>query len=454
MIITKLALPRRTFLRGVGASLALPLLDAMVPALTAVAQTAARPVQRLGFVYIPNGAVLDHWTPLRTGTQFDLPAILSPLASLRDHLVVVSGLGLKAAEAMGDGGGDHSRAPAAWLNAVHPKKTEGADVRAGMTADQIAARALGQHTPLASLEVCLEPGDLAGSCGGAGYSCVYVNTISWRTETTPVPMENNPRIVFERLFGNGASVDERLAELRADRSLLDSVTAEIAALNRTLGSQDRDRVTEYVDAIRDIERRIQKAESRNATAVDLPLPSRPTGIPRDFEEHIKLMYDLQAIAFQADLTRVITFLTGRETSQRTHPQIGVPDPHHSTSHHQDDPQKIAKLVKINTYHVDLFRYFLERLRATPDGDGNLLDHSLILYGGGISDGNLHDHSPLPLVLAGGGAGRVKGGRHLAYPKDTPLANLLITLLDKSGVPPPDRIGDSTGPLDVDTLAGV
>lgn len=454
MIIMKLALPRRTFLRGIGASLGLPLLDAMLPALTATARSAARPVQRLGFIYIPNGAVLDQWTPRQTGADFELPVILSPLAPLRDRLVVISGLGLKAAEAMGDGGGDHSRAPAAWLNAVHPKKTEGADVQAGTTADQIAARELRQHTPLASLEVCLEPGDLAGSCGGAGYSCVYVNTISWRTATTPVPMENNPRIVFERLFGNGASAAERSADLRADRSLLDSVTAEIAALNRTLGPQDRDRLAEYVEAIRDIEQRIQTAEARNATSIDLPLPSRPTGIPADFEEHIKLMYDLQALAFQADLTRVITFLTGRETSQRTHPQIGVPDPHHSTSHHQDDPQKIAKLVKINTYHVDLLRYFLERLRATPDGDGTLLDHSLILYGGGISDGNLHDHSPLPLVLAGGGAGRVKGGRHLAYRKDTPLANLLITLLDKSGVRAPEQLGDSTGPLNLEDLPGV
>ena len=452
MIVTKLALPRRTFLRGFGASLALPLLDAMVPALTAVSQSAARPVPRLGFVYIPNGAVLDQWTPRTVGRGFDLPAILNPLAPVRDHLVVVSGLGLKAAEAMGDGGGDHSRAPAAWLNAVHPKKTEGADVRAGTTADQIAAREIGRHTPLASLEVCLEPGDLAGSCGGAGYSCVYVNTISWRTPTTPVPMENNPRVLFERLFGNGASPSERTAELRADRSLLDSVSAEIAALNRTLGPHDRDRVTEYVEAIRDIERRIQTAEARNATSVDLPLPERPTGIPTDFEDHIKLMYDLQALAFQADLTRVITFLTGRETSQRTHPQIGVPDPHHSTSHHQDDPQKIAKLVKINTYHVDLFRYFLERLKSTPDGDGTLLDHSLILYGGGISDGNLHDHSPLPLVLAGGAAGRLRGDRHLSYPKDTPLANLLITMLDKAGVRAPERLGDSTVPLDLEALS--
>jgi hypothetical protein len=335
-----------------------------------------------------------------------------------------------------------------------PEETEGADVHAGTTADQIAARELGQHTPLASLELCLEPGDLAGSCGGAGYSCVYVNTISWRSPTTPVPMENNPRVVFERLFGNGAGAAERLAEIRADGSLLDSVTSEIASLTRTLGPGDRGRVTEYLEAIRDIERRIQKAEERNATAVNLALPERPNGIPAGFEEHIKLMYDLQALAYQADLTRVTTFLTGRETSQRTYPQIGVPDPHHSTSHHQDDAEKIAKLVKINTYHVEMLRYFLEKLRSTPDGDGNLLDHSMILYGAGISDGNLHNHSPLPLIVAGGGAGQLKGGRHLEYPKDTPMANLLLTLLDKAGVATPEKLGDSTERLNIEALSGV
>jgi hypothetical protein len=440
MFIAKMSLPRRTFLRGVGAAVALPLLDAMVPALSALSQTAANPVGRLGFIYIPNGAVMDSWTPESEGPNFTLSPTLRPLDAFRDRVTVVSGLGHKQAESLGDGNGDHSRATTTWLSGVHPRRTEGADVRNGTTADQLAARELGKHTQLASLELALEANHLVGNCD-IGYSCVYINTISWRTPTTPLPMENNPRVVFERLFGDGGSGSYRLAQLKKDRSILDSVLQDVVRLDKTLGADDRTTVGHYLDAIRDVERRIVRAEQQSAGST-LSLPDRPLGIPETFEEHIKLMFDLQVLAYQADLTRVTSFLLGRELSQRTYAQIGVTDPHHSISHHQDNPDKIAKLAKINAYHVEMLAYFLEKLRSTPDGDGSLLDHSMLLYGGGISDGNLHNHSPLPIVLVGGGNGRLKGGRHLRYPKDTPMANLLLNVLDRVGVPT-EALGDST-----------
>ena len=445
MIITKRALPRRTFLRGMGVTLALPLLDAMVPALSAAARTAADPVRRLGFVYIPNGVHMDQWTPRGAESGLALSPTLSPLAPVRDQVTVVSGLGNRPADSWGEGGGDHSRGPAAWLSAAHPKQTEGADIRAGMTIDQIAANAFGDDTPRASLELATEATDLVGNCGGAGYSCVYMDTLSWRTPTTPLPMENNPRVVFEQLFGDGASQTERRVRMQENRSILDAVTQELAGFQSAIGPSDRTRIEEYLDAIRETERRIQRIEARRT--LDLVLPERPLGIPDAFDAHCKLMFDLQVLAYQADITRVITFMLSRELTQRTYVELGVPDPHHSISHHQDDPEKLVKLAKINTFHVQLLAYYLEKLDATADGDGSLLDHALILYGGGISNGNTHSHSPLPLLLAGGAAGRLAGNRHLRYPDDTPLANLLVSILDAMNVPG-DRIGDSTGRLDL------
>lgn len=443
--IAKKALPRRTFLRGLGATISLPLLDAMVPALTAQARSVADPIRRLGFIYIPNGVVMDRWTPVDGGQDhtLTLSPTLQPLVKFRDRVTVVSGLGHKQAESLGDGNGDHSRATTTWLSGVHPKRTEGADVRNGATADQIAARELAAHTPLPSLEMALEANNLVGNCD-IGYSCVYMNTISWRTDTTPLPMENNPRVVFERLFGDGGSGQYRLAQMRRDRSILDSVLQDAIKLDRTLGTEDRTTLAHYLDAIRDVEQRIAKSEARNADS-PLSLPDRPLGVPDTFEEHIKLMFDLQVLAFRADLTRVVSLLLGRELSQRTYAQIGVVDPHHAISHHQDDPEKIAKLAKINAYHVQMLAYLVEQLHQTPDGAGTLLDHSILLYGGGISDGNLHNHSPLPLALIDGGAGRLPGGRHLQYERDTPMANLLLSVLEKVGVRT-EQLGDSTGRL--------
>jgi hypothetical protein len=445
MIITKTCLPRRTFLRGMGVTLAVPLLDAMVPALSALAKTAANPVKRLGFVYIPNGANMAAWTPQGDGTSFEFTNVMTALQPFRDRITVLSGLANKPADAWGDGGGDHSRGPAAYLNGVHPKRTEGADIQAATTIDQIVARQVGTETQLASLELSTEATDLVGNCGGAGYSCVYIDTLCWRSPTTPLPMENNPRTVFEQLFGDGTTAAERSRQLRENRSILDAVTRELAGFQGKLGAADRTRVNEYLEAIREIERRIQRAEQQSD--LNLSLPDRPVGIPESWEEHVRLMFDLQVLAYQADITRVITFMMSRELSQRAYVNLGITDPHHGISHHQDDPEKLAKLAKINAYHITLLTYYLEKLRATPDGDGSLLDHMMILYGGGLADGNLHTHAPLPILLAGGGSGTLQGGRHVQYPKDTPLSNLLLTMVHKMGVPS-DQIGDSTGPLTI------
>jgi len=449
MIITKMSLPRRTVLRGLGATLALPLLDAMVPAASALAQTAARPTKRLGFIYIPNGANMSRWTPAAEG-PLELSPILSPLAPVQDQVVIPTGLAHRQAEAWGDGNGEHSRASAVWLNGVHPKRTEGADVEAGTTADQIAAARLGQETPLPSLEMSLENSFVVGNCDN-GYSCVYTNTISWRTPTTPLPMEHNPRVVFERLFGEGGTTEQRMARLREDRSILDAVRGDMARLERKLGAGDRTRVSQYLDAVREIERRIQRVE---AQADEAALPenlARPVGIPESFTEHAQLMFELQALAFQADITRVFTFLIGREQTAQSYPEVGVPDAHHAVSHHQLDPAKLEQYAKINTYHVDLLAGFLKRLQETSDGDGSLLDQSLILYGGGISDGDQHSHIDLPLILAGGGAGQLRGNRHVRYPTDTPMANLLLGMLDKAGVVHAEQFGDATGVLHLEPL---
>jgi hypothetical protein len=443
MIIRKLAIPRRTFLRGAGATVALPLLDAMVPALSAQSTTAAAPVRRLGFVYIPNGAVMQQWTPAETGSGFALSPILQPLAPYKDQLTVVTGLAHGQAEPLGDGNGEHSRASATWLNGVHPKQTEGADVQAGMTADQIAAAGLGQDTPLPSLELAIDLDGLVGNCEN-GYSCVYLNTVAWRSATTPLPMENNPRVVFERLFGDGGTTEQRVAEMRRDRSILDSVTDDLATLEREVGGGDRARIDQYLDSVRALERRIQLVEAQSVT-VELPDLDRPVGIPGTYEDHVKLMFDLLALAYQADLTRVFTFMLGRELGGRTYPHLGVPDPHHGLSHHRNDPEKLDKLARINTYHMGLFAHFLENLQSTSDGDGSLLDHSMVMYGGGLGDSNDHAHFDLPELVVGGGGGRLRGGRHLRYPKDTPVNNLLVSMLDKAGLPA-ERFGDATGQI--------
>ncbi|MBM61562.1 MAG: hypothetical protein CL484_01290 [Acidobacteria bacterium] len=441
MIITKKTLARRTMLRGVGAALALPMLDAMVPALSGISGRAAEPVRRLGWVYSPNGMAMDAWTPAAT-ESLELSTVLSPLASYREQTVVVSGLAQGQAEALGDGNGEHTRATATWLNGVHPRETEGADVRAGKTVDQIAADQLGRTTPLSSLELAIDQDFLVGSCDN-GYSCIYMNTISWRDETTPLPMQNNPRVVFERLFGEAGSTANRQSEFRKDRSILDAITSDLARLQREVGLSDRARVTQYLDAVRAIERRIQLSEQNDT---ELPELERPVGIPESYREHVELMFDLMALAYQVDMTRVFTFMLGRELNGRAYPEIGIPESHHGLSHHRDDPTKLAQLAKINAYHVSLFRHFLDQLENTPDGDGSLLDHSLLLYGAALSDSNKHLHFDLPLLLVGGGAGQLQGGRHLQYPRDTPMTNLLVSQLDKAGVRLDDGLGDSTGRL--------
>jgi hypothetical protein len=444
MFITKLSLPRRTFLRGAGSLVALPLLEAMVPAFTALAQTPARSRTRLGFVYIPNGVVLNTWTPVGQGSALELSPTLLPLQGVLDRTTVISGLGSKPAEAQGDGSGDHARGSAAWLSGMHAKRTEGADIEGGKTIDQIAADKLGGDTQFPSLELAIDDvSQFVGSCD-SGYACSYTNTLSWRTPNTPLPMQTNPRVVFDRIFGDASSAEQRRAQLQQDRSILDSITDAASRLQRTLGSSDRSRVGEYLDGIREIERRIQKVEQQ-AGSRGLDLPETPIGIPDDFDEHAKLMFDLQVLAFRADVTRVITFMLARELSQRTYGQIGVSEPHHALSHHGGDRAQIEKLSKIDTYHTQLLAYFVDKLRATPDGDSNLLDQSLILFGGCMSDGNAHSHSPLPTLLVGGAGGRVKGGRHVKAAADTPLANLLVTILEKADVEM-DVIGDSTGRL--------
>jgi hypothetical protein len=449
MMITKMALPRRTFLRGMGITLALPWLDAMVPAFTAIAKAAA-PVRRLGFVYVPNGASMVHWQPRGDGALTDLSPTLTPLAPFRDQVIVPIGLSQKQAEAFGDGNGEHSRAGTVWLSGVHPKHTEGADVRNGPTADQLAAQVLGKDTALRSLEMAMEQTYLIGNCDN-GYSCVYTNSISWRTPTDPNPMETNPRVIFQRLFGDGGSASDRLAQTRQDRSILDWVTADLRRLSQSLGNSDRHLVDNYVDSVREIERRIQVAERQTGTSA-LTLPDRPVGTPESYEDHAKLMFDLTALAFQADITRVFTFTLGKEQTNRAYPELGVSDAHHAISHHQHDPVKLEKAAKINTYHVSLTAHFLEKLNTTPDGDGTLLDHSLILHGGGISDADQHSHIDLPLVLIGG-AGGLKGGRILRNRQDTPMNNLLVSMLDRVGAPA-EKFGDATGPIPLEPLSGV
>ncbi len=436
--ITRKALPRRTFLRGVGATLALPLLDAMVPAATALAKTPATQVRRLGFVFMPMGCDITRWTP--PGNKLDqLSPILASLAPVKEHITVFSNMELKNAYP-----GSHATSNSSFLSCAKAKLTESTDYYLGTTVDQLAAKEIGQQTQLPSLELAMDLMQVVGQCDN-GYACAYQNNLSWSSPTTPLPAEAHPRIVFESLFGEGGSVADRRAALRKKASLLDSFNDDISRLEKKLGARDRAKVTEYLDTVRAVERRIQKAE---ADAKDHPLRDldRPVGVPAAYADHARLMFDLQVLALQGDVTRVITFQLARETSNRTYPEIGVSDPHHPLSHHGNDPEKIARMAKINAFHVSLFAEYLAKLKATPEGNGTLLDHTLILYGSGIGNPNIHDHTNLPIIVAGGAATGMKGNRHIRYAKPAPLANLHLTLLGKVGVQL-DKFADSNGKVD-------
>lgn len=445
MFVTRKSLPRRSFLKGAGTSLALPLLDSMVPAFAADAPAAP---PRLGFVYAGNGVVHANWTPATEGPEFELTPNLVSLAGVREHLNVISGLAHLEADTKGDGTGDHPRASAAWLTGVHAydRTRPGVEVSLATSADQIAARVIGADTPLPSIELSIDA-PMQGSCDSG--DCFYVNTVSWRNESTPNLAELHPRVVFERLFGDGGSSAERLARARITGSILDSVREEANRLAGTLGGGDSRKLDEYLDAVREIERRIQSAEAKGTQ--DITLPERPTSIPDSFEEHARMMFDLQVLAFRADMTRVTSMIMARELSGLSYPNIGVSEGHHNISHHRNDPDLIDKKSRIDTYHVALFAEFVEKLAATPEGDGSLLDHSLILYGSGMGDGNLHRHDELPILTLGSLGGRIHTGRHLVYPTHTPMTNLLLTLLDAvdAGVP---TLGDSTGRLMPDLLS--
>jgi hypothetical protein len=441
MIVTKKALPRRTFLRGLGTTLALPLLDAMIPSMTASGGTPGAPdrLRRLGFVYIPMGCDQSRWVPPGGDTLDELSPILSPLAPVKRYVTAIANLELRNAYP-----GTHATSNAAFLSAARAKPTESGDYYLGTTADQIAAQQIGQQTQLPSLELSMDLLSIVGQCDN-GYACVYQNNLSWSSPTTPLPAEAHPRIVFERLFGEGGSAADRRAALKKRASLLDSVTEEVTRLKTQLGTADRARVGQYLETVREVERRIQKAEADSKDSV-LPDLDRPVGVPPSYADHARLMFDLQLLALQGDVTRVITFQLARETSGRTYPEIGVPDPHHPLTHHNNDPAKIAKVAKINQFHVSLFAEFLAKLKATPEGNGTLLDHCLYLYGSGMGNPNLHDHVNLPILVAGGAAGKMRGGRHIRYAAPTPLANLHLTLLEKVGVRI-DAFADSKGKVD-------
>lgn len=446
MFVSRRSLPRRTFLRGLGTTLALPLLDAMVPAATATARTAAAParLRRLGFVYMPMGSDQSRWA-LPGETLEELSPTLQPLAPVREHVTVISNMELRNAYP-----GTHATSNSSFLSAARARLTESTDYYLGETVDQIAARHIGQDTQLPSLEMSMDLMETVGQCDN-GYACVYQNCLSWSSPTNPLPAEAHPRIVFESLFGEGGTPEDRRAALRRRASLLDSVSDDLTRLRRELGAADRAKVDDYLTSVREIERRIQQAE---ASTQDKPLPDldRPVGVPAAYADHARLMFDLQVLALQGDVTRVITFQLARETSNRTYPEIGVADPHHPLTHHGNDPEKIAKVAKINRFHVSLFTDFLQRLQQTPEGDGTLLDHSLYLYGSGMGNPNLHDHTDLPILVAGGAAGNMRGGQHIRYDKPTPLANLHVSLLNKVGVPI-DTFQDSNGVVQWTTPSG-
>jgi hypothetical protein len=442
MVITKLALPRRTFLRGIGATVALPLLDAMVPAMKAAAPAAPRYAP----IYFGNGANMLEWTPAATGVGFELSPTLSPLEAFRDRTMVFTGLDNFPATDQGDVGGQHPRAAPAFMSCMHPKQTEGADVEAGTTIDQIIAERICRDTKLQSLEVSVDRNDVVGACDH-GYACAYMNSLAWKNPTTPLPSETNPHFVFERLFGIGATAQERQARVDEDRSILDGLTQQISRLNGRLGSRDRTKLGEYFDAVRDLEQRIAKAESYNS---DFAVPDQPVGVPPTFREYVELMFDLQVLAFQADITRVSSLMMARENINRSYPEIGLPEAHHSMSHHGNNPEKMKAFAKLNTYHVETMTYFLKKLEAIPDGDGNLLDHTIVLYGGGMSDGNTHNNYSVPVVTVGGRGLSLKGNRHVTFPKGTPLANLMLGIMDRFGAQV-EKFGDSTAEIDLLTV---
>ncbi|MBI91360.1 MAG: hypothetical protein CMQ48_05455 [Gammaproteobacteria bacterium] len=442
--ITKKALPRRTVLRGIGSLVALPLLGAMVPALTATGRTAAAPISRLGFFYAPNGMFLPNFHPAGNGGRdYKITRILTPLKDYREQMTVVSGLSNNGLVSPNEGGGVHTRAHGGWLSGVLPKRTEGADIEAGKTVDQFAADVLGKNTSLRSLELTTDSNFTVGNCEN-GYSCTYQNSTSWRSPTTPLYHERDPRVVFQRLFGNGGSVEARLAQMQTDRSILDSVTDSINQLERKLGPSDRIVMEEYLNAVREIERRIQRTVQNNASG-PLPTAQQPAGVPDTYEEHVDTLFEMLVLAYQADITRVSCFQMARELSGRTYPHIGVPEGHHTVSHHQLNPHNIEQYTKINIHQVSLFSKLIDRMHNTPDGDGSLLDHSIMMYGTGMGDGDHHTPYDLPVILVGGGSGQMKGGQHIRYAMHTPFMNLGLTLLDKVGVKV-DSISDSTGLL--------
>jgi hypothetical protein len=431
MFITKKHLPRRTFLRGMGATIALPLLDAMIPAGTALANTAAKPSPRVGFVYFPHGAIMDRWTPAATGREFQIPQILEPLSKYRSHMTIVSGLRNRA----GESNSPHAIIAGTWLGCVAPAVSH--EPKAGTTADQLAAKHIGMDTPFPSLELSTESGTVCDP----SYGCSYGNTISFRSPNQPLPMEHNPRKIFYQLFGQGDTEAERAAIVQETGSILDSIADNASTLQKELGAADRTMVSNYLDSVREIERRVQKMQSQGLG--DVKVPDAPVGVPASFEEHLKLMFELMALAYQADLTRVASFMMAREVSMRTYNNLGVSEAFHPLSHHQNNPEKMDKLAKVQTFHSKMFGTFLERLANTPDGDGSLLDHSIIVFGSNMSNSDKHNNDPLPMSVFGRSYGRIKGGQHLSYPKDTPLSNLLLTLLDRAGVPT-EKFGDSTG----------
>jgi hypothetical protein len=433
MFITKKYLNRRTVLRGAGAMIALPLLDAMIPAATALASTAAKPLVKLGFIYFPHGAIMEKWTPEKEGTDFTLGPILEPLTPFQKQLTIISGLGNRPGESQAV----HAIVPATWLSCTHPK--QGQDPNMAVTADQIAAKYIGQDTPLPSLEIATEAPGGGGACD-RDYGCNYSGTIAYRTATTPLPMEYSPRKLFQRLFGRGDSPEERKELVEEQASILDMVSEDAAALQRTLGVRDRAMLSDYLDTVRELERRVQKTQSQDLS--HLKLPNVPVGNPDSFDQTMNLMYDMAALAYQANLTRIMNMMVAAEVSGRTYNNIGVPDAFHAVSHHANDPVKKDKLVKIQNYHTKVLAKFLTKLSTTPDGDGSLLDHSIILYGSNMSNSDRHNQFPLPTAFIGGGCGKVKGGQHLRYPDHTPLANALLTMLDRAGVPV-DKVGDST-----------
>ena len=443
--VTAKSLPRRTVLRGLGATMALPFLEAMLPAFSARGRAAAKPVHRFQTFYVPNGMAMPYWSPKGEGSAFELSPILEPLAPFRSQMLVLSGI-------KSNWNYIHAGASGSFLTGTTRGGRTEVEIIADVSMDQLLARQFARETQVASLELAIDPPNNAGACTG-NLSCVYTHTLSWRSPTQPLPVEHNPRAVFEKLFGDTGSTERsvREARLRQHKSILDSVSEKLADLRRALGPQDQAKVEEYTESIRDVERRIQKAEEQRD--VELPEMDQPQGVPSTFEGHLALMLDLQLLAFRSDLTRVISFMIGKEQSARPYPQIGVPEAHHPLSHHGEVPELIAHLSKINRYHTELFSQYLAKLRATPDGEGSLLDHMTILYGSGISNSNRHSGDNLPILVVGGGAGTLKGGRHLTYADKPSMANLLVTLMDKLGVPV-ERLGGSTGRLPIDTLSGV